>query len=297
MTTPTGSRRNADDYCYRHKKRESYTLCQRCHRTICPECQTQAPVGVICPECLAKGQAKFKAQRPRRSIRSRFIGADSPVTYTLIGLLVVVGLLDWLTGIGGRSVIFQLAAYSPQYTDLQHVTATGATAFEPWRMLTSAFLHGGIMHFVMNALTLWIFGRALEPLLGSLRFLVLYLVSALGGSLAVAVLAPTTWVVGASGAIFGLIAAWFVVLRKQRQDVTPMLVLIGINVVMALMNPGISWQAHLGGFIVGGICALLNFSDYGKSLRRTLGLWAQILIGALCVALPPLLGSLGVIGA
>lgn len=297
MTTPTGPVRDSNNYCYRHPKRQSFVLCQRCGRTICPECQTQAPVGVICPECIKEGKTRLKSQRPKRSLASRvsssrFFGGDSPVTYTLIGIMAVMGILQWVTRQLGMPVINFLFTYSPQFTDLQHVTAAGTVAFEPWRMLTSAFLHGSFMHFAMNALTLWIFGRALEPLLNSGRFLLLWLVSALGGSLAVAIISPDTAVVGASGAIFGLFGAWFIVLRKQRLDMTPMLVLIGINVVIALFNPGISWEAHLGGLVVGALCGWLTITDLSKANRGKLGIWLQILVGVLCVAIPPLLGIL-----
>lgn len=290
MTTPTGQVRNSNNYCYRHRNRQSFVLCQRCGRTICPDCQTQAPVGVICPDCIKEGKARIKSQRPKRSLKSRFAGADSPVTYTLLGVMAVVGLLQWVTRMMGTPVINFLFTYSPQYTDMQHFTASGAVAFEPWRMLTAAFLHGSFLHFAMNALTLWIFGRALEPLLGSARFLLLWLVSALGGSLAVAIISPDTAVVGASGAVFGLFGAWFIVLRRQRQDMTPMFVLIGINVVMALFNPGISWEAHLGGLVIGALCGWLTISDLTKARKSTLGIWLQILVGVACVALPPLIG-------
>lgn len=297
MTSPTGPVHDSNNYCYRHPKRQSFVLCQRCGRTICPECQTQAPVGVICPECMKEGQARIKSQRPKRTLTqrmksSRYFGGDSPVTYTLIAVMAVMGLLQWLTRQTGTPVIDFLFTYSPQFTDLQHYSSPGNVVFEPWRMLTSAFLHGSLLHFVMNALTLWIFGRALEPLIGSLRFLLLWVVSALGGSLAVAIIAPDTAVVGASGAIFGLFGAWFIVLRKTKQDMTPMLVLIGINVVIAFFNPGISWEAHLGGLVVGALCGWLTISDMSGAKKRTLGIWLQILVGVLCVALPPVLGML-----
>ena len=316
--TPTGAERSpSSNACYRHPDRQSFVLCQRCGRTICPECQTQAPVGVICPECLAEQQGRVQQQqrehRQQRvraaggrmgQLRSRLIGSGSPVTYTLMGLIVVVGILQWLTRTFGNDLIDVYGAYSPQFTDARHYYANGQLAFEPWRMLTAAFLHGSFLHLAMNTLTLWIFGRALEPLIGSLRFATLYVVSALGGSLAVALLAPGSWVIGASGAVFGLFAAWFLVLRRTGQDVTSMLVLIGINVAVSFLNPGISWQAHVGGLVVGLICGALTLFDVERGRERpgkikkgrrqwpTLGLWLQVLVGALCVAIPPLVGLL-----
>ncbi|WP_265576751.1 rhomboid family intramembrane serine protease [Gulosibacter molinativorax] len=241
---------------------------------------------------MKEGRARMQEQRPKRTWKSRLIGSGTPVTYTLMGIIVVVYLLQWLTRTMGTPIIDFLFTYSPQYTDLQHHTATGAVAFEPWRMLTSAFLHGSLMHLATNTLTLWIFGRALEPLLGSARFLLLYLVSALGGSLAVAIISPDTAVVGASGAIFGLFGAWFVVLRQTRQDMSSMFVLIGINVVVAFFNPGISWEAHLGGLLVGALCGWLTIRDLRKGGKSKVGLWLQVLVGVLCIALPPLIGML-----
>jgi membrane associated rhomboid family serine protease len=307
----------SDNFCYRHPNRQSFVLCQRCGRTICPECQTQAPVGVICPECLAEQQGRVREQQRMHSkqrvraaggrfgqLRSRLIGSGSPVTYTLMGLIVVVGVLQWLTRQLGTDLIDTYGSYSPQFTDARHYYPNGQLAFEPWRMLTSAFLHGSFLHLAMNTLTLWIFGRALEPLIGSLRFATLYVVSALGGSLAVALLAPSSWVIGASGAVFGLFAAWFLVLRKTGQDVTSMLVLIGINVAISFINPGISWQAHVGGLVVGLICGSLTLLDIDRGRKKpgkikngrrkwpTLGLWLQVVVGVLCLGIPPLVGTL-----
>lgn len=304
-----------DDFCYRHQDRRSFVLCQRCTRTICPECQTEAPVGVICPECLGGQAAAAGSVRNFRVIRGgkadrgarrggrmhrgaaaagwrRLVGGDSPVAYTLIAITTVAGLAQWLTSLSGDSIVTNFGAYSPQFTDLQHEYGNGSVAFEPWRMLTSGFLHMGTLHFVFNMLSLWIFGRALEPAIGSLRFAVLYLVSVLGGSLAVAMFSPETWVVGASGGIFGLFAAWFLVLRTTGQDATSMLVLIGLNVVISFTNPGVSWAAHIGGLVIGLLCGWLTMRDL-RSVKQpaTLGLWLQGAVAVACVALPPIMGT------
>jgi membrane associated rhomboid family serine protease len=317
-TSPTGAASNhSDNFCYRHPSRLSYVLCQRCARTICPECQTQAPVGVSCPECLreqqgrVQGQQRMHAQQRRQAaggrvgqLRQRLLGSGSPATYTLMALIAVVGILQWITRMSGSGFIDQYGSYSPQFTDLQHYYPNGQLAFEPWRMLTAAFLHSSFLHFAMNTLTLWIFGRALEPIIGPLRFAMLYLVSGLGGSLAVALLAPGSWVIGASGAVFGLFGAWFLVLRKRGQDLTSMLVLIGINVALSFINPGVSWQAHLGGLVIGFLCGWLTMLDLERGRKRpgrikngrrtlpVLGLWLQVLVGVCCIAVPPLVGTL-----
>ncbi len=314
MSDSAAGAEHPDNYCYRHPDRRSFVLCQRCTRTICVDCQTEAPVGVICPECLrgdAAGAGSVRGLRvipggrsgrsERRRMRSaargpitqRLFGGDSPATYIIIAITVLAGIAQLSRLITGNDWITQAGAYSPQFTDLQHVDFAGNTVFEPWRMLTSAFLHLGFLHFAFNMLSVWIFGRALEPVIGSLRFAVLYVVSALGGSLAVALFNADAWVVGASGAIFGLFAAWFVVLRTSGQDVTSMLILIALNVVISFTNPGVSWEAHVGGLAIGLLCGWLTVHDLRAAKQPArLGLWCQLAIAVACVGLPPLMGTL-----
>ncbi|MFY9262661.1 MAG: rhomboid family intramembrane serine protease [Actinomycetaceae bacterium] len=132
---------------------------------------------------------------------------------------------------------------------------------EPYRFITSAFLHAGFYHIAFNMYALLILGMQLEPLLGRVRFLTLYLVSAIGGNAAVMVLASLTgWngvAVGASGAIFGLFGALMVVLKAFNRDLTGLLVVLGINVVIGFIDPRISWESHLGGFLTGIVIMLL----------------------------------------
>lgn len=278
-----------ENYCYRHPDRQSFVLCQRCARTVCGECQTPAPVGVICPECM---RADHQAQ-PRRVRKLRVAGTDQPiVTYVVMGLCALVFVAQWFTAnVLKVPYVDYYGTYSPVYTSGQY------GVFEPWRMLTSAFLHGGLWHLVMNLLSLWLFGRVLEPMFGRLRYTMLLLVSALGGSFAVSILAPNSAVVGASGMVFGLIGAWFVVMRRLQQDITPMVVLIGINILAAIMNPQISWEAHLGGAITGVIAAAAVLHDHerrGGSSARRIGVAIPVMVtlAVLFIALPPVLGAL-----
>jgi membrane associated rhomboid family serine protease len=143
---------------------------------------------------------------------------------------------------------------------------------EPWRVLTSAFLHGGMAHLVLNMLALWFMGSYVEPLLGRLRFIVVYLLSAVGGSVGVLLLAsaPTTgavlgqagvydsWFsgyVGASGAVFGLFGTVLVLNRHLGRDSSGMYLTIGINAVYGFIAPNVAWQAHLGGLVTGAVAA------------------------------------------
>ena len=170
--------------------------------------------------------------------------ARAPITSALL----IVNVLIWLGQISPLGYLFTN----------QFFFAPVLAAFEPWRMLTAGFVHdwSGPMHILFNSYAIWIFGRALEPLLGTVRFLVLYLTSIVGGSLAVMWLSdPQIPVVGASGALFGLMGAYFVVIRSLGGNASQIFILVGINFALGLFVPGISWEGHLGGLVTGLIIA------------------------------------------
>lgn len=236
--------------CPRHLDRISYVRCQRCGRPACPECQRTAAVGVQCVDCLKESARSAPTQK---TVYGGAVRQGKPlVTYTLIGLcLAVFGLQFLLPDLVGRF------GYAPYYT-----------LFAPWTMLTSAFLHsqGFILHVGFNMYILWLIGQNLEPLLGRVRFLSLYLISAFGGSVGVLLLSPvTTLVIGASGAVFGLFGALFVVQRQRGGDVRQLVILLAINAVLGFVVPGIAWQAHLGGLIAGAlVAAVLAYTPRGR---------------------------------
>jgi membrane associated rhomboid family serine protease len=261
-----------EDFCYRHPDRRSYVLCQRCGRTVCGECQTPAPVGVICPECMREQRAQAPRTKPAAFTRMRSAaGRGAPVvTYSIIGVTLVVYLLQFLTG----SLLTNLFAFTPQAFVL---------SIEPWRALTSLLLHGSILHVLLNMYTLWLFGQLLESMLGRWRFLALYLIAGLAGSIGVVVFAdPFTWVLGASGAIFGLMGAFVVIQRRLGGNLTQLYVLLAINLAIGFL-PGanISWQAHLGGLVGGALVGLIYLETRDRSRR---GLQIGLLSG-LVVAL------------
>lgn len=243
--------------CYRHPDREAYVRCQRCDRSICPDCQYEAAVGFLCPEDagqtgLGATVTRMAPRRMRNAIRS-----DKPiVTLALIATNAAIWGFQLLIGV--------------QFT-LAFEYAPALTASEPWRMLTSAFLHDpySILHILFNMYSLWIFGRELERVLGRGRYLALYLLSAFGGSVSVLLLAPDTYVVGASGAIFGLMGAYFVVIRAIGGSSGQILGLIAINLVSGFILQGVSWQGHVGGLVTGAAVAWIfaqtrNDSDPAK---------------------------------
>jgi membrane associated rhomboid family serine protease len=128
-------------------------------------------------------------------------------------------------------------------------------AGEWWRPLTAAFLHIGPVHLALNMLAVLVFGSELERQLGRWRFLVLYLLSALGGAASIQLFGdPLRPVAGASTAIYGLLGALGVLMIVRRQDLRGLLTLLAINVVISFL-PGISLLGHLGGLAVGALTA------------------------------------------
>ncbi|PZE37083.1 rhomboid family intramembrane serine protease [Curtobacterium sp. MCPF17_031] len=274
MTDSTSASPNT---CYRHPDRPSFVLCQRCGRTICPECQTPAAVGVHCPECVREQRAKFTENRRASGpssltvARRRFAMLDQKATVVLIAVSVVVWLLDRVSG----GFLSQWLAYNSALLPTQ-----------PWRIVTVLFVHSTFLHLAFNMWALLIFGRMLENMLGTWRFLALFCIAGVGGSVLVTFLAPGTWVVGASGAIFGLFAAFFVLQRSLGNNAVSLLVVIGLNLVIGFL-PGtnISWQAHVGGIIAGFVTGFVfartrNVRQRGLQVAL-LGLEAVVAI-ALC---------------
>lgn len=267
-STDVGS--NPDNFCYRHPQRQSFVLCQRCLRTVCSECQTPMPVGVICPDCRKEQEQKVAkvSRMPRRRTVVRAVQSGKPVaTYTLVAVTSLFYLIGLIPGLG--SAVQSALAFNS-------VFLFPGPLFQPWRLLTVTLVHASIWHVALNMLALWALGRSLEPLLGWGRFLALYGLSALGGSVLVALLAPGTWVVGASGAVWGLLGAMFVIGRHLGANVTAIAVILGLNLVLTFLpGSGISWQAHIGGGLIG---ALVGFVFARTRLQRQQRTQALLLV-------------------
>lgn len=142
----------------------------------------------------------------------------------------------------------------------------------PWTLLTSAFLHAGFWHFAFNMIALYMVGRPLEQRLGRMRYALLYLFSAVCGNLAVWAWAMLTndWaiaVVGASGAVFGLLGAWLALAGVGSSNFRSIMVILVINLLYGLMQPAVSWQSHVGGFI-GGFAVTWLGVRLARRLRR-----------------------------
>lgn len=236
MTEPA-----APPVCPVHPDRVSYITCTRCGRPMCPDCMVQAPVGFQCRECVAA--ASGRVPQPTTVAGGRPI-AKPMVTYVLIGINLVAFAFQFVLGVD--EVAGELGMWPVGI----------AVGNEWWRLLTSAFLHGSFLHIAFNMYVLFALGPTLERVLGHGRFLVLYLVSALGGAIASYAFSDIrTLSVGASGAIFGLMGALVIAGRRLRYDITQVLILLGINVVIGFLQPGVDWRAHLGGLVTGAAVA------------------------------------------
>ena len=201
--------------------------------------------------------------------------SDQPrVTVTLIMINLVIWLLQVIPGSTVTTTMF----YAPLLTVL-----------EPWRMITAGFVHSpdSFWHILINIYSIYIFGRIIEPMLGSSRFLVLYLISVFGGSAAVLWLSePVIPVVGASGAFFGLMGAYLIMLRAIGDNSGLLVGLIAVNLAFGFIVPGISWQGHLGGLLAGmAVTAVYARTRYKSDLSQKIQVLGVIgLIGLITVA-------------
>ena len=264
--------------CYRHPEREAHIRCVRCNRRICPDCMIDASVGFQCPECVREGNQGVR--RARTVFGGRVSDDPGYVSKTLIGLNVLVFLVQQVIP-RFQSDFWLIGAFPPPPS----LAFTGVADGEVYRLLTAAFLHGGLVHLALNMYAIFLFGPPLEAALGRVRFSALYLVSALGGSaLSYAFSNPAQPSLGASGAVFGLLGAFLVVNRKLRRDTSGVLVLLAINFVFGFIAEGIDWRAHLGGLVAGALCALglVYAPRERRALVQTAGL-TLVLAGVLVV--------------
>jgi membrane associated rhomboid family serine protease len=268
-------------HCYRHPDRETLLSCSSCDRPICTSCMTQAAVGVRCPECAGGRPARQRAQRPLGAVAS----GTPAATYTLVAINLLLFLVEMaqgvlVRGVGGSQLIDEGSIYGPAIAD-----------GEWWRMITGGFLHAGLIHIAFNMYLLWILGGALERFAGTLRFLAIYFVALLWGSAGALVLSPDSRTVGASGAVFGLMAALFLLERQKGVALLGGSVgaLLAINLVFTFLFPGVSIGGHVGG-ILGGLAAAFVLSGFGRGHlaygRVGVEGWAAIvglLVGAVVV--------------
>ena len=247
--------------CYRHPDRETGLSCSECGRPICTECMTAAPVGLRCPDHAGKKRGPVGGGIVRAR-QTRVGSSRALVTKILIALNLVVYLITAMQGAGlnnpvGGSLYLKWVLFGP-------FVAQG----DWWRLITAMFLHGFLLHLAFNMFALYVIGGPVEEYLGRVRFLLLYLVSGLAGSAGALIQSPTTPVVGASGAIFGILGAmlileWQATGRLGGTAATLILVNLALNFGLNSTGGSISIGGHLGG-LVGGILVTLAFARWGR---------------------------------
>ncbi len=245
MEAPAQAQRQT---CYRHPNRETGVSCSNCGRPICPECMTSTPVGMRCPEC-ARERTKVRAGTGAITPTA----GRMPATYALIGLNAIVFLAELLSG--------GPAGFGDSGDLIRDAGTNGPSIAdgEFWRVVTGGFLHAGFIHLLLNMYVLYVAGSILEPGIGTPRFLGIYFVGLIAGSLGALLVDPNATTVGASGAIFGLMAAVIVVARGRgvEEVASQFGLFVVLNLVLTFSIPGISIGGHIGGLIGGGLAAAL----------------------------------------
>jgi membrane associated rhomboid family serine protease len=244
--------------CYRHPEKTASVLCAHCDRPICTDCMVEAPVGWQCRQCTSGG-AKRSRHVPAFTHTSRgrtgVVGSTNPtpVVLTIIAINVVVFFLE---GFGTNARVVDRYGLWPDGVHFLH---------QYYRAFTAMWLHASFTHIFFNMITLLIVGPALEVLLGKARFLTLYLLAGLGGSVGSYLLGPQGELgIGASGAIMGVLGAYVIVGLRRRLPVVPVVVLLAFNFVYGFVG-NTDWRAHLGGLVTG--CVLAFVYDYAGELR------------------------------
>src|SRR3954463_2463107 len=240
--------------CYRHPGRETAVSCSNCGRPICPDCMTPTSVGMRCPEC-----SKVKT----RVVRRGYAPGEPIATYTLIGVNVLAYLGTLASGssvggsVGGNDVLEKAALNGPKIAD-----------GEVWRIVTSGFMHYGLLHLAFNMYALYILGTMLEPALGRLRFTLIYVVSLIAGSVGALILDPNALTAGASCAVFGLMGAAILVIRNRGVNVLQswLVVWLFLNLAITFTVSNISIGGHIGG-LIGGVVAAWVLVELPDRLR------------------------------
>jgi membrane associated rhomboid family serine protease len=277
--------------CYRHPNRETGVSCSSCGRPICPDCMTPTPVGMRCPEC----------SRERTKVKTIRTSSSTPVvTQAIIAINVVAFLAETAAGAplgggGGGSIYNHGVLFGPAISG--HLVFPPGFPFaghhQYWRLLTSGFLHDGILHIGLNMLFLYMMGPMIENAIGRVNYAAVYGASLLAGAFGALAFTPLAQTVGASGAIFGIFGALIVIAHNRGISIWQSglgLTLI-INLVFTLSVKGISIGGHVGGLAAGLICGFA-FVELGERRRMR---YAPLLVCAL-IAVVSVIGAIAVAG-
>lgn len=272
------------EHCYRHPGEETLVHCTRCGRPICPRCMIPAPVGHHCPECVEEARREFR-QGPGRKM------AIAGLSFTKVLIAAILAMYVIEVSKGGAGSFFQ----GPTELQLFNLGAGFPPAIaifgQYWRFVSSMFLHIGLIHLAFNCYALWLLGTQIERDFGRLRFLGIYFLTGILGSIASYAFGPLVVSAGASGAVFGLMGAFlaFNYLRRDqtiaRMNLRWVWQILALNLILAITIRGIDLRAHLGG-LVSGVAAgyLLDRERVRLSPGlRVLGFVALIGIGVALV--------------
>jgi membrane associated rhomboid family serine protease len=250
---------------------------------------TPAAVGLRCPDHSGKPQGVKKvtaaAERTVTGVGAR---AGNAVTLVLIGINVTIYFLELAAGAGfygtanwiydhgvllanGGYFDGRLVRVYPSGSPVEPgITPAGVEHGEWWRLVTSAFLHYGAFHLAVNMVSLYFAGSILEQVIGRWRFVLLYLVSGLAGAAGALLASPNSLTVGASGAIFGILGALFVLERRRIISTGGQVAgLIVLNLIITFAYPSISRGGHIGG-LIGGVILMLLFIQFRTRDRLAL---------------------------
>ncbi len=275
-------------YCYRHPDRETGLSCSDCGRPICADCATFAAVGIRCPDHAGTGQrrpvtTRIKPRPVHRAPGVALATGDAPITKILIAVNVAIYIIGAAQGGGLGNPGASMNRVGSLYW---HTVLFGPFVANGgwWRLVTSMFLHENLIHIGFNMFALYLIGTPVEQYLGRTRYIGLYFVSGLAGAAGALLQSPSTPVLGASGAIFGILGAmlileWQITGRLAGNAMT----WIVINLVISFAIPNVSWGGHLGG-LVGGILITLAYAHWrgGRAQYGRLGVGG--VIGLLVVA-------------
>ena len=267
-------------YCYRHPDRETGLSCSDCGRPICADCANFGPVGIRCPDhASVRPGSPVTRVKPRPVLRAPgfALGTNrAPVTYTLIAVNLLIYLATCVQGGGlnnpGGALLSRFILVGSRvhgqffvpYGDLAH-------DHQWYRLVTAMFLHASILHIAFNMYALWVIGRVVEQYLGTARYIGLFFVSGLAGSAGALLQSPYAPVLGASGAIFGILGAMMVIEWQVTGSLAGQAAaLVAINLGISFIIPGISWGGHVGG-LIGGILVMLAYAHWGQRGRAQYG--------------------------
>jgi membrane associated rhomboid family serine protease len=266
-------------YCYRHPDRETGLACSECGRPICADCATFAPVGIRCPDHSGVRSSPVTRVKPppvRRAPGMALATGNAPITKALIAINLAIYLVTAVQGTGlsnpGGALLSRFilvgsnvhGRFFVPYGDLAH-------DHQWYRLVTAMFLHASILHIAFNMYALWVIGRPVEQYLGTARYVGLYFVSGLAGSAGALLQSPFTPVLGASGAIFGILGAMMILEWQVTGSLAGQAAaLVAINLGLSFVIPGISWGGHVGG-LIGGILIMLAYGLWGTRGRAQYG--------------------------